>query len=48
MNQSFYDRFTIFENRFFKENIYAQMQPEDKPLPTYAESKASLPRPKYC
>ena len=47
MNQSFYDRFTIFENRFFKENIYAQMQPEDKPLPTYAESKASLPRPKW-
>ena len=45
MNQSFYDKFTILENRFFKENIYAQMQPENIPLPTYAQSKDQLPHP---
>ena len=43
--QSFYDEFTILENRFYKENPFVQMPPEDTPLPTYAAEKNRLPRP---
>lgn len=45
MNQSFYDEFTILENRFWKENPFVRMTPEDTPLPTYENEKGRLPRP---
>lgn len=45
MNQSFYDRFTILENRFFKENRFVNMTPENAPLPTWEAEKDRLPRP---
>lgn len=43
-----YDRneeYTIHPNRFVRENIYTKMEAENKPLPTYAQVKDSLPRP---
>ena len=45
MENSFYNEFTIIENRFMKENVFTHMQPEDKPLPTYEGEKEKLPRP---
>ena len=45
MENSFYQEFTICENRLYKENEYARMTPEDTPLPTYEAEKDRLPRP---
>ena len=45
MKQSFYDEFTILENRFFKENSFVNKTPENQPLPTYEDAKDCLPRP---
>ena len=45
MNQSFYDKWTILENRFCKENVFLTMTPENTPLPTWETEKDRLPRP---
>ncbi len=45
MNQSFYDKWTILENRFCKENVFLSMTPENTPLPTWETEKDRLPRP---
>ena len=45
MNNGCFNELTIRENRFFKENIYVGMTPEDSALPTYEEEKYRLPRP---
>ena len=45
MNQSFYDKWTILENRFCKENVFLSMTPENTALPTWETEKDRLPRP---
>ncbi len=45
MNNSFYDEFTILENRFMKENSFVSKEPEQTPLPTYEAERDKLPRP---
>ena len=43
--ENFYNEYTILENRFWKENTFVSMQPEESELPTYEKEKDRLPRP---